>query len=82
MSVHKFIKKPPVPTNPPVAVLWYPRSNVAHPSERISNYKWRIYSQENISIQPHTTKTIELQFGVEMTIGVIFISLNQAYKKH
>jgi dUTPase len=81
MPIHKFIRKPAVPANPPVAVLWYPAENLEYPAQRINNYKWKIFAQENLTIKPHDTKTIMLQFGVEMSIGVIIVSLDQEFKK-
>jgi hypothetical protein len=79
--VHKFIRKRAPPSKPPVAVLWYPAEDLEYPAQRISDYKWKIFAQENLTISPHSTKTIVLQFGVDIQIGVIIESLYQEFKK-
>jgi hypothetical protein len=79
--IHKFIRRPAPPSKPPVAVLWYPAEDLEYPAQRISDYKWKIFAQENLTITPHSTKTIVLQFGVDMQIGVIIVSLYQEFKK-
>jgi hypothetical protein len=79
--IHKFIRRPPAPSKPPLAVLWYPAENLEYPAQRISDYKWKIFAQENLTITPHSTKTIVLQFGVDIQIGVIMPWLYQEFKK-
>ena len=89
--VHKFIRKPKRPSRPPVAVIWYPQSlrslaagrheNLNHPAEQVDDFKWKVFAQENLSLQPHETKTIMLEFGVELSMGVIIISLSQSLKQ-
>jgi dUTPase len=43
--------------------------------------KWKIFAQEDISVQSHNAASIELRFGVEMSFGVIIVSLMQQLKK-
>jgi hypothetical protein len=82
MPVHKFIHKyPQPPSTPPVAVLWYPSEDVKYPAERDHTYKWKIFAQEDIIVQLHNIASIELKFGVEMSFGVIIVSLTQQLKK-
>jgi hypothetical protein len=82
MPVHKFIHKyPQPPSTPPVAVLWYPAEDVKYPAERDHTLKWKIFAQEDIIVQSHNVASIELKFGVEMSFGVIIVSLTQQLKR-
>jgi dUTPase len=82
MPVHKFIHKyPQPPSTPPVAVLWYPSEDVKYPAERDHTHKWKIFAQEDMSVQSHNVSSIELKFGVEMSFGVTIVSLTQQLKK-
>ena len=82
MNIHKFIRKYPTPpSRPPVAVVWYPAEDLKYPAERIDDFKWKIYAQQNLTITPHSTKTIELKFCVEISLGVIIVSLHHELKK-
>ena len=79
--VHEFIRKPNHPSRPPIAVIWYPAENLSHPAEQVDNFKWKIFAQENLTMKPHETKTIMLEFGVELLTGVIIILLSQNLKQ-
>jgi hypothetical protein len=82
MPVHKFIHNyPQPPSEPPVAVLWYPAEDVKYPAERNHTLKWKIFAQEDILVQSHNAASIELRFGVELSFGVIIVSLVQQLKR-
>jgi hypothetical protein len=49
-------------------------------AERDHTLKWKIFAQEDIIVQSHNVASIELRFGVELSIGVIIISLMQQLK--
>jgi hypothetical protein len=44
-------------------------------------HKWKIFAQEDIIVQSHNIASIELKFGVEMSFGVIIVSLTQAVEE-
>jgi hypothetical protein len=54
---------------------------VKYPAERDHTYKWKIFAQEDISVQSHNVASLELKFGVEMSFGVIIVSLTQQLKR-
>jgi hypothetical protein len=76
MPIHKFIhKRPRVPARPPVAVVWHPHDNQEYPPVQIDQFKWLIYAQEDITVAPHTSNMLTLQIGVNLSMGVVLISL-------
>jgi hypothetical protein len=82
MHIHKFIHKyPQPPPTPPVAVLWYPSEDAKYPAERDHTHNWKIFAQEDIIVQSHNVASIELEFGVEMSFGVIIVSPMQQLKR-
>jgi hypothetical protein len=81
MPIHKFIRKQPrVPTKPPVAVVWHPYENLEHPSIQLDEFKWLVYSQEDITITPHNNNMLALKLGVNLSMEVVFISLDNKLK--
>ena len=81
MPIHKFIRKQPrVPTKPPVAVVWLPYENLQHPSVQLDEFKWLVYSQEDITIEPRKSNMLTLQLGVNLSMGVVLISLDDKLK--
>jgi dUTPase len=81
MPIHKFIRKRGrVPSRPPVAVVWHPYENLEHPPTQLEEFKWQVYAQKNLNIAPHDNKTLTLQFGVEISMGIILISLDDQLK--
>ena len=81
MPIHKFIhKRPRVPTKPPVAVVWYPHENQHHPPVQLDEFKWLVYSQEDITIEPRKSNMLTLQLGVNLSMGVVLISLDHRLK--
>ena len=76
MPIHKFIRKQPrVPTKPPVAVVWHPYENLQHPPVQLDEFKWLVCSQEDITIEPYKSNMLTLQLGVNLSMGVVLISL-------
>ena len=81
MPLHKFIRKyPRVPGKPPVAVVWHPYENLQHPPVRLDEFKWSVYAQEDITIAPHNSNMLTLQLGVNLSMGVVLISLDDKLK--
>ena len=81
MPIHKFIRKQPrVPTKPPVAVVWHPYENLQHPPVQLDEFKWLVYAQEDITIAPHNSNMLTLQLGVNLSMGVVLISLDDWLK--
>ena len=76
MPLHKFITKYDDET-----VNWFPKQ-VKYPPVRHSQNKWRIFTQDSITIQPRGTFTAVLAFGVTMdTNGICLVSLKQDLKQ-
>ena len=81
MPIHKFIRKRGrVPSKPPVAVIWHPHENLEHPPTQLEEFKWQVCLQVDLNIAPHANKTIQLCFGVELSMGVILLSLDDKLK--
>src|ERR1700733_15963294 len=83
MPVHKFIRKPEayisVRTQPPT-ITWIPKTVQYSPIKQQGGLRWELFAQEAITIEPRTSITIELDFGVQLTRGMCFISLRQNLK--
>ena len=85
-SLHKFGAqyRPHLPSKPPVGVLYYPFEDLKYPHVREDDIKWNILSQEELKLSPNTAsragKTLTLQFGVKLALGVVLISLTQELK--
>ena len=76
MPIHKFIhKRARVPSRPPVAVVWYPHENQQHSPVQLDEFKWLIYAQEDITVASHGSNMLTLQIGVNLSMGVVLISL-------
>jgi hypothetical protein len=81
MPVHKFIhKRPRTPARPPVAVVWHPFENLQHPPVQLEQFKWIVYAQEDITVAPLGINMLTLQIGVNLSMGVVLISLNDRLK--
>ena len=81
MPIHKFIRKyPRAPRRPPVAVVWHPHDNLKYPSVQLEEFKWQIFAQLDKILEPHTSMTLQLCFGVEISMGVILLSLDDKLK--
>ena len=82
MPVHKFIhKRPRAPSRPPVAVVWHPHENQEYPPVQIEQLKWLIFAQDEIIVAPNSNKMLTLQMGVNLSMGVILISLFNKLKE-
>lgn len=77
MPVHKFIHKYKRPIENPV--VYRPHTNLQYPPSQ-RNGKWEIYAQELITIQPKSSFTAILKFGVHIRRGIVFVSLKQDLK--
>ena len=77
MPVHKFIHKYQRPEEPPV--VYKPHSDLQYPPAPL-NGRWEIYAQETFSIQPRSSFTAILGFGVLIRREMVFVSLKQSLK--
>ena len=81
MAIHKFIRKyPRFPRRPPIAVIWHPHADLDYPPVQIEQFKWQVFAQLDKIIKPHTSMTFQLRFGVEISMGVVLISLGDKLK--
>ena len=81
MPIHKFIhKRARVPSRPPVAVVWHPHENQQHPPVQLDEFKWLVYAQEDITVASHGSNMLTLQIGVNLSMGVVLISLYDKLK--
>jgi hypothetical protein len=82
MPVHKFGTKPESLIRPsqPSTVRWMPKEVKYMPVKR-SPITWEIFAQEQLVIAPGEAKSVALKFRVQMTAGVILVSLKQALKQ-
>ena len=56
MNIHKFNAKPK--TNPPKTIHWRSLPNVKYPARKVNLMTWRIFSQEDIKLDPKEVKQI------------------------
>lgn len=77
MPIHKFIHKYQRPIELPV--VYRPHTDLQHPPTA-RNGRWEVYAQESFTIQPRSSFTAILKFGVLIRRGMIFISLKQDLK--
>ena len=81
MAIHKFIRKRGrVPRRPPVAVIWHPHDGLDYPPVQVEEFKWQVFTQLDKTIEPHTSMTLQLRFGDEISMGVILLSLDDKLK--
>jgi len=82
MSVHKFRTKPVSIKclTQPLNVHWMPKE-VLYMPVKLSPTAWEIFVQEKLVIASGESKTVSLHFGVQMTSGVILVSLKHELKK-
>ena len=81
MPIHKFIHKcPRVPSRPPVAVVWHPYEDLQHPPVQLDEFKWLVYAQKDITVVPHGSNMLTLQIGVNLSMGIVLISLDHKLK--
>ena len=73
MNIHKFSVKPK--SIPPKTIKWVPLQNLKYRAKKINSTTWKIFSQENIKLQPKEVKQITLGLGFMMSEGVVFVSL-------
>lgn len=79
MSVHKFGTMPGFIKSP--NVRWMLKETKYNPIRR-SETTWEIFAQQQLVIKPKETMAVSLQFGVQISAGVILISLKQAIKQN
>jgi hypothetical protein len=72
--IHKFITE-----QTPHSVQWRPKE-VTHAPIRQGS-RWEVFAQETFTIQPRSSSTLVLGFGVSMTRGMCLISLRQDIKE-
>src|SRR6218665_2602163 len=86
MPIHKFIRKrnPSSKIRTPFHndIFWLPKEVTHKAIRRIVNRpRWEIFAQRAIEIQPRSSASNELGYGVRMTRGVCLVSLRQAIKE-
>src|SRR6218665_3719703 len=86
MPIHKFITKrnpsSKIRTRFHNDIFWLPKKVRHKAIRRIVNLpRWEIFAQRAIEIQPRSSVSLELGFGVRMTRGVGLVSLRQVIKE-
>ena len=81
-SIHKFIHKQERP--PATTMTWIPNAHLAYPPKQL-NRRWDILTQQSLAINPKSTITLSLGFGVRLNWpavrGFCSISLRHALNK-
>lgn len=77
MPIHKFITKCQRPEEPPI--VYRPHSDLQYPP-LAQNGRWEIYAQESFKIQPRSSLTFVLRFGVLVRRCMVFVALKQSLK--
>lgn len=80
MLIHKFGIKPFRTEKRLLTIMWKPDQNIKYKPKKKSLKTWEIYCQQELCLKPKETKIIQLHFGIEMSEGVVFISLQQELK--
>ena len=78
--MHKFIAKPETSTSSNLTIKWLPSQNLKYPPQKVSVTTWKIFSQENILLQPKEVKRVKLGLGFMMSEGVVFVSLSNVLR--
>ena len=73
MNIHKFNVKPK--SIPPKTIKWIPLQNLKYTAKKINSTTWKIFSRENIPLQPKEVKQVTLGMGFMMSEGVVLVSL-------
>lgn len=86
MPIHKFITKrnpsSKIRTRFHNDIFWLPKEVTHKAIRRIVNPpRWEIFAQRAIEIQPRSSVSLELGFGVRMTRAVCLVSLRQVIKE-
>src|SRR6218665_41843 len=86
MPIHKFITKrnpsSKIRTRFHNDIFWLPKEVTHKAIRRIVNPPlWELFAQRAIEIQPRSSVSNELGFGVRMTRGVCLVSLRQVIKE-
>ena len=79
MPIHKFIRVSQKPIVLPI-VQWKPK-DVTYKPEKLTPQTWKVFCQKQMNILPRQTTLISLSFGVEMSEGMILISLKHDLKE-
>ena len=65
MNIHKFNTKPK--TIPPKTIQWHPLLEVKYPAKKVNLSTWKIFSQEDIKLEPREAKQFQLGLGFIMS---------------
>jgi hypothetical protein len=81
MHVHKFgTKFKSDNERQPLTIRWRPVMNLLFSPEKLNPTTWQIFCQEKITFKRKEAKTVSIAFGVEMSDGMVLVSLNQLLK--
>ena len=81
MNVHKFIVKPRTSTSPNLTIKWSLDQNLKYPPPKVDATTWKIFSQEDIVLQPKEVKPVKLGLGFRMSKGIVFVSSSNVLRK-
>ena len=80
MNIHKFNVKPKTSTSSNLTIKWVPGRNLKYQAQKVSTTTWKIFSQENILLQPKEVKRVKLGLGFMMSEGVVLVSLSNVLR--
>ena len=69
MNIHKFNVKPK--TTLSKMIQWQPLRDVKYPAQKVNPMTWKIFSRQEIKVDPKEVKQIRLGFGFMMSEGVV-----------
>ena len=79
MNIHKFNVKPNYHFHK--TIKWLIPRDVKRSAEKINTSTWKIFSQENIVLQPNEVKQLTLGVGFMMSDGVVLVCLTNSLRK-
>ena len=79
MNIHKFNTKPK--HKPYKTIKWIIPLDIKHYVKKVNANTWKIFSQENIILQPKEVKNLMLGVGFMMSEGVVLTSLANSLSK-
>ena len=77
MPVHKFIRHGNNSHQIPLKTVEWKPLPIRCPPEKRSPFSWVIFTQEKLTIQSKGAKSLCLGLGVEMSRGMVLVSLKQ-----
>ena len=79
MNIHKFNVKPKSISHK--TIKWMSLQNLKYPAKKVNSITWKIFSQEDIKLQPKEGKQLKLGLGFMMSEGIAVTGLANSLRE-